>query len=80
MVEIAKYGLLLIAFINAAIVVIPYMLGKAELMTCKNFFLFGFTIYQVTSGYITLANPGSYTPEITVSQQDASQPAIYTRG
>ena len=70
MVEIAKYGLLLIAFINAAIVVIPYMLGKAELMTCKNFFLFGFTIYQVTSGYITLANPGSYTPEITVSQQD----------
>ena len=71
MVEIVKYALILIAFINAAIVVVPYMLGKAELMTCRNFFLFGFTIYQVTSGVITIANPASYAPEITVSDQNA---------
>lgn len=71
MVELAKYGLILVAIANLAIVIVPYMLGRAELMTCRNFFLFGFTIYQVTSGVITLANPGSYTPEIMVSQQDA---------
>jgi len=68
MVEVAKYTLVLIAIINAAIVVVPYLMGRAELMSIRNFFLLGFTIYQVTSGVICLHNPANFASEIALSQ------------
>lgn len=70
MVELAKYVLVLVAIANVAVILVPYLLGKSELMTCRNFFLLGFTVYQVTSGVITLHNPRAVTTEIVLSQPD----------
>jgi len=70
MTDFAKYILVLVTLVNLAIVVVPYLRGTGELLSCRNFFLLGFTIYQVTSGIISLHNPFSYTSEIIVSRKD----------
>lgn len=70
MIDLVKYTLVLIAAINAGLIVVPYLLRKSDLMTIKNFFLIGFTLYQVTSGYITLNDPFSFTTEITLGQPE----------
>lgn len=70
MTDFVKFALLLIAVINAGIVLVPYLMRKSDLMTIRNFFLIGFTLYQVTSGYITLNDPFSYSSELILSRPD----------
>lgn len=65
------YILILIALINAAIVVVPYLMGRADLLTIRNFFLLGFTIYQVTSGTICLFDVNSFESSIIPMDQDS---------
>lgn len=70
MTDIAKYILALVALANIAVILVPYLRGTGELLSCRNFFLLGFTIYQITSGIVTLHNPFSFATELTLSRQD----------
>ncbi len=70
MSTIVTYCLVLIAVINGALILVPYLTGKAPLMTIRNFFLVGFTLYQVTSGSISLYNLNSFTSELILSEQN----------
>jgi hypothetical protein len=70
-VQLVVFGLWIVVAFNLAIILVPYLRGTGELLSIRNFFLLGFTIYQVTSGIISLTNPNSFTSEITLGQQDA---------
>lgn len=70
MTELAKYTLVLVAIINLALVIIPYVIGRTDLFTIRNFFLLGFTLYQVTSGVITLHNQNSFDSDLILSDQE----------
>lgn len=70
MTEFAKYILALIALANIAIILVPYLRGTGDLFTIRNFFLIGFTIYQVTSGVVSLHDQNNFASEITLSKQD----------
>ncbi len=70
MTVLVTFCLLILAVINVAIILVPYLYGKAPLLTIRNFFLVGFTLYQVTSGAISLYNLNSFTSEIILSKQD----------
>ncbi|GAB5497574.1 MAG: hypothetical protein Phyf2KO_26540 [Phycisphaerales bacterium] len=69
MVDLVVFGLWVVVVVNAAIVLVPYLRGTGDLFTTRNFYLFGFTIYQVTSGIITLKDPFSYESQITLMNQ-----------
>lgn len=71
MTELAKYILVLVTIINIAIILVPYIMRRTDLMTCKNFFLFGFTVYQVTSGVICLHDTRAFSSDLILSNQDA---------
>lgn len=72
MVDLVVFGLWIVVVVNAAIVLVPYLRGTGELMSTRNFYLFGFTVYQVTSAIITLKDPFSYESQITLTNQDAT--------
>ncbi|HED53493.1 MAG TPA: hypothetical protein ENJ00_04755 [Phycisphaerales bacterium] len=65
-------SLIIIAAFNFGLILIPYLMGKGELMTIKNVFLVGFTIYQVTSGAISIFDPYSYTSELYLTNPDST--------
>lgn len=71
MVQIAVFGLWIVVAFNVAIILVPYLRGTGDLLNIRNFFLLGFTIYQVTSGIISLTDPNSFTTELTLGQKDA---------
>lgn len=70
MTEIAKYILALVALVNIAIILVPYLRGTGDLFTIRNFFILGFTIYQVTSGVVSLHDQNNFASEIALSRQD----------
>ena len=70
MVSLVVFGLCVVTAINLAVILVPYIKGTGELLSIRNFYLLGFTIYQVTSGIISLTNPFSFITEITLSQKE----------
>lgn len=66
MVEIAVFGLVIMAAINVAVILVPYFNGTGELLTIRNFFLVGFTIYQITSAIISLTVPFSFDLQLVL--------------
>jgi len=71
MSEFVGYILILVAIFNVGLILIPYLRGSADLLTIRNFFLVGFTIYQVTSGSISLLKDNSIDTSLILRNQDA---------